>query len=284
MQSLSAQAPRSPITNVGIGLRSVHYQYIEETTPVIPWFEVLIDNYLGKGGTIRKHLLRIRENYPVTFHGVGMSLGSTDPLNINYLKLLRQAIDEYEPVHISDHLCWTGVASQYLHELMPVPYTDEAAKHIADRIRQVQDFLGQRILVENVSSYMEYTASCYTEAEFLSYVIELADCDLLLDINNIHVSAFNHNFNAQDYLQQIPGQRIREIHLAGYEEQGDMLLDTHSEAVHEPVWELYEKAINQFGAVPTLIEWDNAIPALDVLLQEAHKAQTIMDRCHAHAA
>lgn len=271
------------ISGAGIGLRSPHYDYIKSQLPAVPWFEVLIDNYLGRGGQIQQHLRDICEHYPITFHGVGMSLGSTDPLDRHYLSSLKQMITDYQPVQISDHLCWTGFQNQYSHDLLPMPYTKEAAAHLANRIEQVQDYLGQRILVENVSSYLQYRQSEMDEAEFVTYVCELADCDLLLDINNVYVSAYNHEFDSMTYINAMPGHRIKEIHLAGYEDQGHYLLDTHSHQVYQPVWDLYEHAVTTFGAIPTLIEWDNKIPAFPVLHQEAKKAGDIMQKgaCHA---
>ncbi len=275
---------RTPIRGTGIGLRAVHYSHIKQTRPAVPWFEVLIDNYLGKGHIITRHLDDICEDYPITFHGVGMSVGSMDPLDTHYLGLLKQAIDRYTPQLVSDHLCWTGVDATYSHDLLPLPYTEEAVKHVAQRIQQVQDILGQRILIENVSTYMTFADSAMSEAEFVSQVVNLADCDLLLDINNVYVSATNHHFDALDYIRQLPMQRIREFHLAGYEDMQTHLLDTHGQAVHAPVWELYEQTLALTGPRPTLIEWDNDIPAFDVLEAEAHKAQACLDRCHVSAA
>ena len=274
----------NPISGVGIGLRTPHYEFIESTRPSVPWFEVLIDNYLGRGGQIQQHLKDIAELYPVTYHGVGMSLGSADPLDKQYLSLLKGMIADYQPVYVSDHLCWTGFQHQYSHDLLPMPYTEEAASHLANRIKQVQDFLGRRILVENVSSYLQYRQSDMSEAEFVSYVADLADCDLLLDINNIHVSAFNHGFDALLYLDSMPAKRIKEIHLAGYVDHGDYLLDTHGHQIYDPVWELSERAINQFGSIPPLIEWDNQIPEFSVLQQEAQKAYNIMQKVARYAA
>lgn len=280
---LSASS-RSPIRNVGIGLRTPHYTEILSQRPDVPWFEVLIDNYLGKGGSVYHNLAAICKHYPLTFHSVGLSLGATDPLDKTYLQHLRNAINDFQPAWISDHLCWTSVSGQHLHDLLPLPYTDEAIKHVATRIQQVQDYLGQRILLENVSSYLTYRHSCYSEAEFFSAVCESADCDMLLDINNVYVSASNHGFLAHEYLASLPAQRIREMHLAGYEDQGTFLLDTHGCAVHKPVWHLYAMALAHFGPVPTLIEWDNNIPALAVLLQEARTAQQYMDKAGIHVA
>jgi len=266
---------RNPLRGVGVGLRTPHYQYVEQQQPDIPWFEILIDNYLVDGGEPLQHLTRVRQNYPITFHGVGMSLGSTDPLNMDYLTRLRDMIRRFEPVQVSDHLAWVSTQQTYLHELLPLPYTEEAIQHISNRIQQVQDFLGQRILVENVSSYIQFRDSAITEWDFVNEVVQGADCDLLLDINNIYVSAENHQFDAQDYLDAIPVARVREMHLAGYEDRGSYLLDSHSRPVHEPVWDLYEQALLRVGSVPTLIEWDQDIPDFTVLRAEARRADTI---------
>jgi len=275
---------RNSISGVGIGLRAEHFEYVKREQPAIPWFEVLIDNYLGHGGQIQQHLRDFSELYPLTFHSVGMSLGSCDPLNKTYLKLLKKSIQTYQPALVSDHLCWTGFQNEYVHDLLPMPYTEEAAHHVADRIKQTQDYLNTEILIENVSSYMQYRVSDMSEAEFVAHVCELADCHLLLDINNIYVSAFNHKFDAKKYLALMPAARIKEIHLAGYEDQGDYLLDTHGQSVHAPVWELYREAVKRFGTRPTLIEWDNNIPEFQVLHQEANKAELIMARAQPHAA
>jgi len=264
------------IQGVGLGLRTPHYHVIESTKPAVPWFEVLIDNYMQSGRLPLYHLGKIAQDYQLTFHGVGMSLGSADTLNMEYLAILKQRIKEFKPAWVSDHLCWTSIAGRHSHELLPLPYTDEAIKIVSDKIVRVQDYLGQRILIENVSSYLTYTDSLMMEWEFLNNIVSEADCDILLDINNIYVSAVNHQIDANAYLQSIPADRVREIHLAGYEDMGTHLLDTHSRPVYEPVWELYNTALARFGKVPTLIEWDNDIPEFDVLLAEAEKARVHM--------
>jgi len=278
------QRTAAPIHDVGIGLRSPHYADIERDKPRVPWFEVLIDNYLNKGGAVRQHLHAIRQDYPITFHGVSMSIGSADPINRDYLRVLKQAMDEFEPVHISDHLCWSSINGQYSHDLLPLPYINNAVQHVVERIQQVQDVLQQQILIENVSSYLQYNMSVMEEWEFLAEIAERADCYILLDINNIYVSAFNQSFDPVHYIKAVPTERVREMHLAGYEDQGTHLLDTHSEAVHPPVWELYEQALQYVGAVPTLIEWDNDIPDFSVLQQEAHTASEIMRKVSRDAA
>lgn len=265
-------------TSVGIGLRAEHYEWIKQQKPNVPWFEVLIDNYLNRGGQIEQHLQTIRADYPFTFHSVGMSPGAVDPLDFDYLKHLKQAIAIYEPIFVSDHLCWTGFRQEYSHDLLPMPYTEEAAQHIANRLCIIQDYLGRHILIENVSSYLQYRDSEMSEAEFLCYVCELADCQLLLDVNNVYVSAYNHNFDAQEYIRKMPVKRIRECHLAGHEDHGEYLLDTHSEAVPEPVWELYKYTIAHCGPIPSLIEWDKNIPAFSQLQQQADIATMILQQ------
>ena len=263
---------RKDIAGVGVGLRNPHYEFIETRKPAIPWFEVLVDNYFG-GGSALEHLHTVRENYPVTFHSVGMSLGGSDMIDISYLSKLKELITRFEPQHISDHICWTKIHDMCFHELLPLPYTLKTVGHVARRILQVQDFIGQRILIENVSSYLSYKHSEMSEWEFVNELALQADCDILLDVNNVYVSAYNHGFDANAYIDAMPTERIKEIHLAGYEEQGEFLLDTHSEKVHKPVWRLYKYTLRQHGVVPTLIEWDNALPEFPVLEKQAAIAQ-----------
>jgi uncharacterized protein (UPF0276 family) len=266
----------SQINGAGIGLRSRHYQEILDTKPAIPWFEVLSENYFGAGGLPIYHLERIRELYPVTLHGVGMSLGSADPLNFDYLARLKKLAEQIEPAFISDHLAWISVDGRHVHDLLPLPYTEEALAHFADRVIQVQDYLGCRLLIENPSSYMGYKNVEMTEWEFLQELVRRADCDLLFDVNNVYVSGRNHGFDPVEYLHALPGDRVREIHLAGYEEQDNYLFDTHGYRVRPPVWDLYQETIRHLGPVPTLIEWDNDIPEFEVLADEAGKAQKVL--------
>ncbi|NEP14015.1 MAG: DUF692 domain-containing protein [Symploca sp. SIO2C1] len=261
------------IKGVGIGLRSAHYQDILNYKPTVPWFEVLSDNYLSPGGMPLYYLERIRQDYPVNLHGVGMSLGSTDPLNLDYLLRLKRLAQRIEPAYISDHLAWISVNGCYLNDLMPLPYTKEVIEHLARRILQVQEFLGRQILLENPSLYLTFTESTMPEWEFIQELLEKADCYLLLDLNNVYVSATNQGFDPFDYLNALPANRVKEIHLAGYEEREDYLFDTHGYPVHNPVWKLYQKALERFGTVPTLIEWDTDIPDFEVLMVEASKAQ-----------
>lgn len=263
--------------NCGIGLRFEHIDRILREQPEIPWLEVLSDNYLRPGSVQQDYLLAIAEHYPLSLHGVGMSLGSVDPFDDEYFKRLKGLIDQVNPERVSDHLCWTAVHGMVTHDLIPLPYTDETVMYVAARIREAQERLERELVIENVSSYLQYKQSVMTEWEFLSAVVETADCGLLLDVNNIYVSAVNHDFDAQDYLHAIPVDRVRQIHLAGYEDRGTHLLDTHGHAVTKPVWDLYAEAVKRVGNIPTLIEWDNDVPELETLLAEAEKARRIQD-------
>lgn len=265
-------------TGVGVGLRACHYAHIEAEQPSVPWFEVLSDNYLNQCGPSLYHLEKICETYPVTLHGVGMSLGSTDPLNQTYLNKIKNLSKRINPLLISDHLCWTSLGGHYFHELLPLPFTDEAVMHVVERIQQVQDCLGQRIMIENVSSYLHYSQSIFTEWEFLQTIADLSDCLILLDINNIYVSAFNNNFDPDNYINGLKTNRVAQFHLAGYSDRETYLLDSHSAPVHHPVWNLFEKAITKFGSLPTIIEWDNHIPNFQRLHKEAQHAQSLMDK------
>ena len=267
--------PSSSIQGCGIGLRSQHFATVEAQKPVVPWFEILSDNYLIEGTVQREFAQQIRPDYPMTFHGVGLSIGSVEPLNKEYLKRLLKLKKELEPAWVSDHLCWTSAHGYNTHDLIPLPYTKDVADHIADRILQVQDALGERLVIENVSSYMQFKDSDMSEWDFINLVIEKSDCNLLLDINNIYVSAINHNFNAEDYLLAMPADKVKEIHLAGYEDKDTHLLDTHSRPVTAPVWDLFAKAVRHVGEVPVLIEWDNDIPEFSRLMQEANTAKQI---------
>ena len=274
----ASTAHQKALHGVGIGLRSQHYQVVLDERPAVPWFEVLIDNYFNAGGRPLAMLERVREHYPITFHGVGMNLGGVAPLSKPYLQRLKDLIKRFAPVHVSDHLCWNNHDGLHGNDLFPIPYTRQAVEHVVARIQQVQDFLGRPILVENVSSYLSYTASEYSEAEFLAEVVTRAGCGLLCDVNNIYVSAHNHHFDPGHYLAQLPKTAVKEMHLAGYEDQGDFLLDTHGARVQEPVWSLYQQALDLLGPVPTLIEWDTNIPAFEVLMSEQARAATYMEQ------
>jgi uncharacterized protein (UPF0276 family) len=269
---------KQELNGAGVGLRAQHYRdLLEADANPVPWVEILADNFLARGGTVLANLERVRERYPFSFHCVGMSLGSTDPLNMEYLYRLKELADGFQPAQISDHLAWVGVNGRYVHDLVPMPYTQESLEHMAVRIDQVQNLLGRTILIENPSAYLAFSNSEITEPEFLQALTEKTGCELLIDVNNIHVSAVNNGFSTSEYLSAIPAERVREIHLAGYEEMDGYLFDTHGQRVHEPVWALYKQAIQHFGSVPTLIEWDTDIPAFEVLADEAAKAQAVLD-------
>jgi len=265
-----------PYLGFGLGLRPEHYQAILAAPPTgVDWFEILSENYLVPGGKPLHYLDRIREHYPLVMHGVSLSIGGCDPLDRDYLRALRALTVRIEPRWVSDHLCWTGVDGRNLHDLLPLPYTKEAIAHVAARVRQVQDALGRRILLENVSSYLGYTESALSEWEFLDAVAREADCLILLDVNNIHVSAHNHHFDPLAYLDGIDPARVWQIHLAGHSHAGALIIDTHDHAVPDPVWVLYAEAIRRLGPVSTMIERDDDIPALDVMVDELGAARTV---------
>ena len=274
----------APSLGFGLGLRVDHYQAILADEPRIDWFEALTENYLIPGGKPLHYLMRIRERYPMVLHGVSMSIGSTQPLDYAYLAQLKALAARVEPAWISDHLCWTGIAGRNMHDLLPLPYTEEALANVVERVRTVQDVLGRRILLENVSSYVTYRDSQVSEWEFLREIAQRADCLLLLDVNNIYVSSVNHEFDPLDYLQAIPVDRVQQIHLAGHENHGDYLIDTHDHPVSDPVWELYDAAVRRFGSVSTMIERDDNIPPLEELCSELDAARRLAERALARAA
>ena len=259
----------------GLGLRPTHYEAILNEAPPVDWFEIISENYLVPGGKPHYYLNRIREQYPLVMHGVSLSIGSTDPLNQDYLRALKDLADRIQPEWISDHLCWTGTDGLNMHDLLPLPYTEEALKHLVARIDQVQNHLKRPILIENVSSYVSYRDSEMTEWEFLSAIAERADCRILLDVNNIYVSSFNHGFDAHAYLAGIPPERVQQIHIAGHRNHGDYIVDTHDETVIDPVWELYGAAMQRLGPVATMIERDDKIPPLAELVTELDHAREI---------
>ena len=269
----------------GLGLRPRHYEAILKSKPRVDWFEALSENYMIPGGRPLHYLMRIRERYPVVLHGVSLSIGSTDPLDRAHLEGLKALAQRVQPEWISDHLCWTGVAGRNLHDLMPLPYTGEALRHVASRVRQVQDFLGRRILLENVSTYVAYRSSEMSEWDFLAALANEADCDILLDVNNIYVSAYNHGYDAIAFLNAMPRARVRQIHLAGHDNCGDLIIDTHDAPVIDPVWALYREAIRRLGPVPTMIERDDKIPPLGTLVRELDRARAIAaEALHKRAA
>jgi uncharacterized protein (UPF0276 family) len=263
-----------PLTGFGLGLRPEHYlDFLEHPQPV-DWLEILSDNYLVPGGKPLYYLDRICERYPVAMHGVAMNIGSCDPLDLGYLASIKALAERVQPAIISDHLCWTGFAGRRLHDLLPLPYTQEAIAHVSGRIRRIQDVLGRRLTIENVSTYVQAQAPL-REWEFVVAIAEEADCDLLVDINNIYVSSRNHNFDPREYLQALPAARIAQWHLAGHSDHGSHCVDTHDQPVCDEVWKLYLAASNQFGERPTMIERDDNIPPLAELLQELDRARTL---------
>ncbi len=273
-----------PSLGFGLGLRTDHYEAVLRDRLPVDWFEIISENYLVPGGKPLYYLDRVRERYPVVMHGVSLSIGGTTPLNLDYLQRLRRLAARIEPQWISDHLCWTGVDGINLHDLMPLPYTDETLRHVARRVQQVQDFLGRRILLENVSSYVSYAASDMTEWEFLAQLAAEADCDILLDVNNIYVSSVNHEFDPLEFLLGVPVQRVRQIHIAGHQNHGHYIVDTHDQPIVDPVWELYRLARRRFGDVATMIERDDNIPPLADLVAELDIARSVAGLAQAEAA
>lgn len=270
-----ATIAQSETAGYGLGLRRQHYAAILDSQPELGWFEILTENYLVDGGKPLHYLERIRALYPLAMHGVALSIGGSDALDVDYLQHVKNLARRIEPMWISDHLCWTGVDGLNMHDLLPLPYTETTLRHVVERVQRVQDFLGRQLLLENVSSYIAYTASIMSEWEFLREVAERADCLLLLDINNIYVSAINHDFDALTYLRNIPAARVRQFHLAGHTQRGNYLIDTHDRPVIQPVWDLYAAAVGLFGPVATMIERDDNIPPLETLLDELAIARTI---------
>jgi hypothetical protein len=285
MSSLNIKREQFPIpAHAGVGLRAPHYHEVIENRPDIVWFEVHSENFFADGGKPHEILEQVRAHYPLSLHGVGLSLGSTDPLSTWHLDKLKGLIDRYEPGLVSEHLCWSSVDNRYLNDLLPLPYTEEALHHITARIEQAQDYLGRQILIENLSSYLQFTDSSIPEWEFLAAVAKVSGCGILLDVNNIYVNASNHGFDPMMYLNAIPVSAVQEMHLAGHSNEGDCLIDTHNKPVTDAVWQLYAHAVARFGRMPTLIEWDVDIPSLQVLRDEAQRAQHIMERCDEQVA
>jgi uncharacterized protein (UPF0276 family) len=263
---------RLPHLGHGIGLRTEHYQSVLRDSPRVDWLEVITENFMVPGGNPRRVLRAVRDKWPVVLHGVSLSIGSVDPLDTRYLDELATLAHEIEPEWISDHLCFTGVDGVNAHDLLPLPYTEEALAHVVARVGRVQDRLRRRILLENPSSYITWAESTIPEHEFLAAVAEQADCGILLDVNNVYVSAHNHGFDAHEYLAGIPAARVGQFHLAGHRDMGDWLLDSHDQPVPEAVWALYREAVQRYGARATLIEWDDDIPPLTTLVAEAERS------------
>ena len=263
----------------GLGLRTQHITDILVSDVDVSWFELLADNWLSDGGLTQHYLDAFVERYPLTLHGVGLSLGGPEPLDLNYLQQIKSLMRRSDALWYSDHLCFCRLGANHVaHDLLPLPYTEEAIHHVSQRIRQTQDYLETTILIENVSSYIEYQDSQMTESEFLRAVIDESQCHLLLDVNNIYVSQRNHGHSGESYLKDLAGCPVKEIHLAGFEDKGTHVVDAHNHPVCEDVWNLYEEALKIFGPSPTLIEWDNELPTFERLHEEAQKAQQRLDR------
>jgi uncharacterized protein (UPF0276 family) len=271
---VSQPAAAQPL-GFGLGLRPGHYDAVLEGGHRVDWFEVTTENYLVPGGKPLHYLERVRARYPLVMHGVSLSIGSTAPLDLGYLRSVRGLARRIEPAGISDHLCWTGVGGVNLHDLMPLPFTMEAVAHVAGRVRQAQDVLDCQLMLENVSSYVACADAEMTEWEFVAQVSEAADCLLLLDVNNVYVNSVNHGFDARDYLRALPVARVRQLHLAGHSRQGGMLIDTHDAPVAEAVWQLYERAVARFPGAATTLERDDHIPPLAELVAELDHARRL---------
>lgn len=270
--------PARTFLGYGMGLRTEYYDTILNEKPDVDWFELLSENYMVAGGKPLYYLDAIGEHYPFVMHGVSMSVGGTDPLDFQYLKQLKRLIERVQPYWVSDHLCWTGQGGHNLHDLMPLPYNDDAVKHVAERVKQVQQFLGRQILLENVSSYVTYKHSSMSEWEFYSSVVQEADCLMLLDINNIYVSSRNHDFDPLDYVRGVPVDRVQQFHLAGHTDRGNYVIDTHDHPVVDPVWDLYAEALRRFGPVSTMIERDDRMPPFEEMMKELGQARDIGGR------
>lgn len=266
-----------PNLGLGLGLRSQHFNHILATQPEVDWFEIISENFMDSFGRPRYVLEQIVERYPVVMHGVSMSIGSTDPLNVEYLKKLKALADQINPVWVSDHLCWTGVLSLNSHDLLPLPLNEESLKHVCERIRRVQDFLERPLIIENPSTYASFKHSTITEWDFLRHMTEETNCGLLLDVNNVFVSSFNNDFDPVAYIEGIPIDRVVQMHLAGHQHCGNYIIDTHDREVTAQVWELFRLAWQKSGGVATLLEWDGNIPEFDVYFAELQKAKAFME-------
>ena len=272
----------------GIGLRAEHYKDVVQHPGNVSWYEVHPENYFGLGGVPHHYLEIIRRDHPISFHGVGMSIGSVDQLDKGHLKRLSELIDYYQPGHVSEHLSWSSVNGTFFNDLLPIPYTEEALDHVTGKIHQVQDELKQQIIIENASTYLQFTASTIPEWEFTNELAKRTGCGLLLDVNNVYVNACNHGFSARKYLSEVDPPYVKEIHLAGHTVKSvndtEIRIDTHNQLICDPVWELYQYTISRIGKIATLIEWDTDLPEFSVLLNEADQAQTLMDQSCAKVA
>jgi hypothetical protein len=268
---------RIPDLGVGVGFRKPHVVHVLRERPPMDWFEIISENYFAEGGIQRANLEALRATYRVVPHGVSLSIGGYDPIDEDHLARLRALVQRIDAPWCSDHLCWTGIAHVDVHDLLPMPYTRETLAHVAERVKRVQGELGVPFALENASSYMEFRESTMPEHEFIAELVERADCGLLLDVNNVFVSAYNHGLDARAYIDAVPADRVVQIHVAGHTDKGAYLLDTHSDHVRAEVWELFGRALRRCGPISTLVEWDESIPAWDVLSTEAAKARSMRD-------
>ena len=271
------QSSDFPYLGFGVGLRSQHFQYILDNQPEMDWFEIISENFIDSKGWPRKVIERMAEHYPIVMHGVSMSIGSTDSLNIDYLKKLKAFAEKIDAKWISDHLCWTGVLGKNSHDLLPLPLTEETLIHVVDRIKRVQDILERPLVLENPSSYLQFQDDSLTEYDFIREMANLSDCRLLLDVNNVYVSSFNHQYDPSTYIQSLPLEKVVQFHLAGHTNKGTHIIDTHDDHVVTEVWKLYAEAIKKTGPVSTLLEWDANIPEFPELRKEILKAKTIFE-------
>ncbi len=266
-----------PSLGHGVGLRPKHYSQFLDGSPDIAWVEAISENFMGIGGRPMAVLEKARQDRPVVLHGVSLGVGSTEALDQRYLADLKALVRRIEPAMVSDHLCWGHARGRYTHDLLPMPYTRESLEHVVQRVQQVQELLGRQLLLENPSTYLEFESSEIPEAEFLAEVVRRADCGVLLDVNNVYVSARNHGFDPVAYLDTIPVDRVGQFHLAGHQDRGAIVIDTHEGHVADAVWKLHRHAVARFGDVPSLIEWDEGVPELETLLAESRKAQAVAD-------
>lgn len=271
------QSSDFPYLGFGVGLRSQHFQYILDNQPEMDWFEIISENFIDSKGWPRKVIEQMAEHYPIVMHGVSMSIGSTDSLNIDYLKKLKAFAEKIDAKWISDHLCWTGVLGKNSHDLLPLPLTEETLIHVVDRIKRVQDILERPLVLENPSSYLQFQDDSLTEYDFIREMANLSDCRLLLDVNNVYVSSFNHQYDPSTYIQSLPLEKVVQFHLAGHTNKGTHIIDTHDDHVVTEVWKLYAEAIKKTGPVSTLLEWDANIPEFPELRKEILKAKTIFE-------
>lgn len=276
-ETLNRSEPKAglPALGFGLGLRPEYYADILNGDPPVDWFEAITENYLVGGGPPLRNLERVAERYPLVMHGVSLSIGGTDPLDTDYLAQVKALAARIRPGWISDHLCWTSREGVQLHDLLPLPYNEATLRHVTQRVRQVQDFLGRRILLENVSSYVDWSQSDMTEWDFIATLAQEADCLLLLDVNNVYVSAFNHGFDADAFIAAMPAERVAQIHLAGHSNNGDHIIDTHDAPIIDPVFALYGRTVSRFGHIPTMIERDDKFPPFGDLLDELARVRAV---------